>query len=400
MKLLAAIEESLSAQRLRAIRVFKPSELPAFYPRSAIAAVLYELGSESETGLLPVYVQLGMMRKGRIRGTLSSFAEMIVARSIDVTLARYTHACVAEPDESMPEWAAVAAQDVEALLGRVQDDPEGSAAEIFGPPVDVREDVEGGLVVIMRDSGLRQAHQPADPVEDDSSSEEDALDRLDAMVSTEDSEPEAAAESPEEAAARQAGEVAVYVIAHLKKHSSPVIARAVRAYVKSGTVAMAQELKITRAPRKTLGALARFARISFRASVILYDGFEIWDEVPDDLRSLIVSGLAEIRLTLGNDGIMIIAGSDVEAPEIDDQFASAIRVDWVMPELERMSEFEVAYEPALLKEWLGAATIVGSDTSALWQRVEAACAESKTMAAGAEIAAEVVDGAAAEALGA
>lgn len=400
MALLTAIEESLSGDRPRPIRVLKPSELPAYYPRSAMATVLHELGSESETGLLPVYVQLGMMRKGRIRGTLSSFAEMVVARSIEVTLARYTHACISDPDGSLPEWVAVAAQDQEALLARLQEDPAGAAAAIFGPPVDVREDVEGGLVVIMRDSGLRQAHQPADPAEDDESSEEDALDRLDAMVSTEDSEPEAAGESPEEAAAREAGEVAAYVIAHLKKHTSPVIARAVREYVKSGTAAMSQELKITRAPRKTLGALARFARLTFRGAVILYDGFEIWDEVPDDLRALIVSGLAEVRLTLGTNGVMVIAGSEVEAPEIDEQFASAIRVDWTMPELERMSEFEVAYEPELLKEWFEAAVIAGSDTSALWERVEAACANSESMAAGAEIAADVVDSAAAKALGA
>lgn len=401
LQLLAAVEDALSSERPRPVRVLKPSDLPSYYPRSAMTTALRQLGEGSETGLLPVYVQLIMMRKGRIRGTLSSLAEMVVARSVDLTIARYARRALSEPDRLLPEWAAVEALDVAGLLGRLESEPEAAVADIFGPPIDVRADVEGGLPEVMRQSGMRQQHQPADPPEDDDTSEDDAVDRLADMVGDGD-EPEAQeeveVETAEEAAAREAAEITKYVIAHAKKHVSPVLARGIRAYVKSGTAAMSQELKITRAPRKTLGALARFARLTFRSVVIIYDGFETWEEVPEDLRALVVSGLAEVRLALGKDGVIVIAASDKEAPELDDQFANAIRVDWAMPEIERVQEPELAYDAELLASWLRAATIPGADTSALWERVEAVCAGSESLAAGAALAADEVEKAAAEAV--
>lgn len=404
LQLLAAIEESLAGERPRPVRVLKPSALPAYYPRSSMVTALYELGADSETELLPVYVQMIMMRKGRIRGTLSCLAEMVVARSVDTTIARYAQGCLAQPDPSLREWEAAAELDLQGLLGRFAEEPQATVAEIFGAPVEVRSDEDGELAKIMRESGMRQAHQPVDPTEDDGTSEEDAADKLAAMVDDspelpESGEDEEDAETPEQAAARESAAISKYVIAHVKKHLSPVIARGLRTYVESGTAAMSQELKITRAPRKTLTALTRFARLTFRSVVIIYDGFEAWDDVPGDLRSLIVSGLAEVRLALGNDGVVVIAGPDVEAPEIDDQFATAIRVDWAIPEIERVQEFEVPYDPELLAQWLDAATIPGAATAALRERVEAVCAGSESMAAGAALAAEEVEKAAAEAAG-
>ena len=401
VQLLGSVEEALASERPRPIRVLKPSNIPSYYPRSAMTTALRALGAGSETGLLPVYVQLIMMRKGRIRGTLSSLAEMLVARSIDTTIARYAHRALSEPDAFLPAWAAVETLDVSGLLARLESEPEAAAADIFGAPVDVREDVDGGLPEVMRQSGIRQTHQPADPAEDDDTSEEDAADRLAEMVSDEEgpeAQTEVEGETAEEVAAREAAAIAQYVIAHAQKHISPVIARGMRAYVESGTAAMSQELKITRAPRKTLGALARFAQLTFRSVVIIYDGFETWEEVPEDLRALIVSGLAEVRLALGSNGVMLIAGSDVGAHEIDDQFANAIRVDWAMPEIEQVQEHEIPYDPELLASWMRAATIPGADTSALWQRVEAVCAGSESLAAGAALASEEIEKAAAEAV--
>lgn len=402
LRLLAAVEEALASERPRPVRVLKSSTLPSYYSRSAMTTALRELGAGTESGLLPVYVQIIMMRKGRIRGTLSSLAEMVVARSIDVTIARYAYGCLSEPDTALGEWAPIERLDIAGWLGRFEAEPEAAVADTFGPPVDVRAGVEGGLTEVMRQSGIRQAHQPADPPEDDDSSEEDAADRLAAMVSGDaetELDEEIETETPEQAAAREAAEISAYVIAHLKKHLSPVLARGLRAYVESGTAAMSQELKITRAPRKTLGAIARFARLTFRSVAIVYDGFETWEEIPEDLRALIVSGLAEVRLALGTDGVIIIAGSDAGAPEIDDQFANAIRVSWAMPEIERVQEADVPYDAELLLSWLDAAVLPGADVSSLRHRVEAACAGSAILAAGAALAADEIERAAAEAVG-
>jgi hypothetical protein len=398
LKTLSAIEEALVGERPRPVRVFKPSDVPAYYPRSAMTTLLRELGEGSETGLLPVYVQLIMMRKGRIRGTLSALAELVVARSIDTTIARYAHRALGEPDTSLPEWDAVRELDVAALVGRLETEPEATAAELFGPPVDLREWQEGGIAEVMRESGMRQAHQPIDPAEDDDASEDDALDRLEAMVGEdEDAAGESEGESEEDRVAAERVALITYVIAHARKHVSPVIARGLRVYVNSGTAAMAQELKVTRAPRKTLGALARFAGLTFRSVVIIYDGFEAWSDIPDDLRAIIVSGLSEIRLALGGYGVIVIAGPDTEAPEIDDQFATAIRVDWAMPELDQAQEPEAPCDAALLSGWLRAAVLPGVDTSALWERVEGVCAGSEDLASGVALAAQEIEKAAAEA---
>lgn len=379
LRLLSAVEESLSGERPRPVRVLKSSNLPSYYPRKAMTTILRELGAESDSGLLPVYVQLIMLRRGRVRGTLSALAEMVVARRIDTTIARYACRALSEPDATLSEWSAVAELDTAALIERFELDPEAAVKETFGAPVDLRVHVDGGLAEVMRESGIRQAEQPLDPVEDDDASEDD------------DATPELAAD----ASLDEGLAVVDYVIAHMRRHASPVLARALRAYVDSGTASMAQELKITRAPRKTIGALARFAALTFRSVVVIYDGFEAWGEVPVDLRATVVSGLSEVRIALGGHGVMVIAGSDLDAPEIDDQFANAIRVEWDMPELERSQAPDAASDEELLAGWLQAATVPGADTSALAARVAQACAGSADLAAAAARAADEIEHAAA-----
>jgi hypothetical protein len=97
-----------------------------------MTTVLRELGAESETELLPIYVQLIMMRKGRIRGTLSALAEVLVARSIDTTIARYAHRALSEPDTLLPEWEAMQEFDVGDMLRGFDEEPEATTAAVFG----------------------------------------------------------------------------------------------------------------------------------------------------------------------------------------------------------------------------------------------------------------------------
>ena len=390
LRMLSAIEEALAGERPRPVRVLKSSDLPTYYPRGAMTTVLRELGSESESGLLPVYVQLIMMRKGRVRGTLSALAEMVVARRIDTTIARYTRRALGEPDTALPEWTALSGLDVASLLERFESEPEATVADVFGAPVDLRVVVDGGLAEVMRESGIRQAGQPLDPAEDDDAAEDDAAERPAAMAGDDALGDEVTA--PQDPAEWLA--VVEYVIAHMRTHASPVLARALRTYVDSGTAAMAQELKITRAPRKTIGALVRFASLTFRSVVIIYDGLEAWGEMLVDLRAAVLSGLSEVRVALGGQGVMVIVGSDLDAPEIDDQFANAIRVNWDMPELERAQAPDAAADEELLALWLRAATVPGTDTSALLTRVVDACEGTGDLVTGAVRAADVIEHAA------
>ncbi|MBE0417668.1 MAG: hypothetical protein IBX63_07875 [Coriobacteriia bacterium] len=401
MRLLKGVDEALQAQRPRPVRVLKSSELPSYYPRSAMSVVLREVGADSETGLLTVYVPLIMMRKGRVRGTLSVVAEMVVGRSIDVTLGRYAQEALAEPDTDLPEWEAVSALDVPRLVAGFESDPRAGTESIFGAPVDLREDDPvAALEEIMRDSGVRQAHQAVDPTEDDGTLEESALDALVADVESEKVAAEGEVEEDdgeadaEEESESEATLVARYVIAHLRKHVSSVIARGVRAYVDSGTAAMAQELKVTKAPRKTLGALAAFAGLTHRSVVVLYDGFEGWVDIPEELRVTIVSGLSEVRYALGTNGVIVIAGSDLEEPDIDDQFATAVRVSWDMGELSKVEDANAPLDTRVLKGWLEDASLPGADSSRIWERVARSVESAPDLASGVTLASATIEAAA------
>ncbi len=63
-------------------------------------------------------------------------------------------------------------------------------------------------------------------------------------------------------------------------------------------MALTAELTITKAPRKTLTALVRFARLRFRKIVLIYDGFDNWSATPADIRSQITGTLSELRWML------------------------------------------------------------------------------------------------------
>lgn len=401
LKALVAIEEALHSERPKPVRILKTSDLPSYYPRSAMSVVLRELGAQTKTGLLTCYVPLIMMRKGRIRGTLSVVAEMVVGRGIDTTIARYASTALRDPDTTLPEWEAVAALDVTALIERFETAPQATVEEVFGAPDELREEgADDSLQGVMREAGMRQVHQTADPQEGDDTPEESALDELVAEVESETSsaddknEISGDEEEPEPEPEPESALVVRYVIAHMRVHASKVLARALRAYVASGTAAMTQELKITRAPRKTLGALAKLAGLTYRSVVVLYDGFEGWEEIPDDLRLTIVSGLSEVRYALGAHGTIVIAGSDKEQPEIDDQFANAIRVSWDMSELPQVESPEAPLDMTILEGWFHSATLPGADASKTWKLVADSVGSAKDLVSGVALASATVEDAA------
>ncbi len=68
-----------------------------------------------------------------------------------------------------------------------------------------------------------------------------------------------------------------YVIEYAQVHVSPVIARALRVYRERGQVAAAAEFKVTKAPRKTLGALVRSLAHSYDDVVVILGEFEYWN---------------------------------------------------------------------------------------------------------------------------
>ena len=384
-RLLGAIDAAASEERSRPVRVVKSSEVPNYYLISTLALSLSQLGERKDIGVLPVYVPLTMMRLGKARGPLSQLADIIAGPSLGRTLAAHARSALGTPDTTLGEWTVLADADLAPLLERLESEPAEAIAEIYGPPEITRdkEDPTGAIEGVMRKGTARQSILPEEPDEDAATAEESDIDQAIAAVAEipevegelEEQELDAVVEEAEGPDPEQEFRAAVgdYLIAHLIAHFSPVLGRAVRAYREQGTAAMSQELKITRAPRKTIAALARFATLCFRKMVFVYDQLDQWPEIPDDARVAIVSGLSDVRFALGSTGVICVLAGDDGAPEIDELFMGAPRVEWDMSELIRL---QGAGDPPADREallaWLESAMLPDADADALRALVEEA----------------------------
>jgi hypothetical protein len=162
--------------------------------------------------------------------------------------------------------------------------------------------------------------------------------------------------SPEEDADRA---ILDYIVEYTKVHLSPVIARALRVYRDRGLVALTAELTITKAPRKTLAAIVRFARVRFRKIVIIYDGFDNWAQTPADVRSEITGTLSELRWMLEEDAVVGIVVQPGKVPELEEQFGAGVHVDWDFPGVVGLEEAPDAIDVGMIDRWLAAATPKG-----------------------------------------
>lgn len=377
--MLSAVYGTAGQERSRPVHLIKSRDVPNSYHIRAMSRFIPQVGSVAGMHFLPVYVPLIMMRMGRIRGPLSMLAELLTARDVDLTIAAYAREAIASPDTDLPEWSGLTNEDVSDALARIDENPADWVAELFGSPEDVRvEERVPEIERIMKDASQREQLLEPDPTEEADS------------VEVEEGELEVSSEIIEHVNPLDRPFVR-YVLAHVKQHLSPVIARGLRSYVTSGTAAMTQELKITRAPRKTLAALGRFARYQFDKVVLIFDNFEGWDMVPDSLRAEILGGLTEIRYALGPNGILVIAGGDGDAPEVDEQFAGAHQVRWDMEELGRVFAADAPNDVAALHAWLDAAALPDADLSELHDRVEAVAASAEDLASAARAACGVIE---------
>ena len=324
MHLLAALDSEAARERSRPIWVSKSEDIPDFYTRIPLAETLTVLSDNEDLDLLAAYVPFFMMRHGRIRSALEMLAEKLAMTSIGVTLAEYSKAALSDPDPELLEASGLSREEALALAERFSASPAETSAEVFGEDLTVR--AEGpGVDEIVGSGGRRMSALEADPEADGEGQ--------DATPVTEPGQPELDVEGESEPAASELPAHLVYLIEHVRTHVSPVLARGIVAYIDGGAYALSQELKITRGPRKTLAAIARFATYRFRKVVIIYDQFDSWYVAPDDLRIRIAGALAEIRMLLSTTGILVFLAGDLELTEIRDQFMGSREVPWTMAPL-------------------------------------------------------------------
>jgi hypothetical protein len=287
------------------------------------------------------------MRLGRVRSTLQIVAERIAFRDFNTTLALYVERIIAEPDESLIAYQVLGSEALAAYQARFAENPTDAVADVFGVakverrpelaevadtrPMDLLSDVEEGDDAPELDGAIGDAPGTEVILSDEQTPEED-IDRA----------------------------ILDYIVEHTKVHLSPVIARALRVYKDRGLVALTAELTITKAPRKTLSALVRFARIRFRKIVLIYDGFDNWAQTPSEVRSQITSTLSELRWMLESDAVVAIMVERGGVPELEEQFGAGTHVDWDFPGLIALEESPDALDPQMIDRWLASAAMHGT----------------------------------------
>lgn len=334
--LVAAAETGRSAL----IWVTKSNEIASFFHTFAQSDVEQRMLVDDTLGMLPCYVQLYMARVGRIRSALNVLAERLATRSFELTLAELARTIASEPDTDLPAWKEMDPAAWQEFITALDADAPSAVRGCFGEYVLQRASVE------IPPTDIREVSLEIEPEESDDTPETDSF--TETLPSGEVPQ----ADDPQ-------SQVRAFIVAHTRSHFSPVIARALKSYADEGYGQLIQELKITRAPRKTFKALIHLASLRYRRVVFIYDGLENWSAVPEDLQVKYIASLTEIRAMAGRYGTVVFLAEEGAAPELEDQFGIGQRIDWSFPHLTKINEKPGVVDTAAIQHWLDAATIPG-----------------------------------------
>ncbi len=345
--LFAQLVSRAASERPGVVIVDKSPDIPSYYPLRAIGNVESMLINDDALRVLHAYIPLFTLRRGRIRSTLAVVAERLAFRSFDQTLAVLLERVLARPDESIPSYAEAAGGPLDTLAERLSADPLAAVEEYFGA-AELERRPELAEVVDIRLAGL-----DADVVEDENALEVDAT--VGDAPGTGIALP--APDEGDDAEARE--RVVAYVLDYVATHLSPVIARGLRMYRERGLAALSAELKVTRAPRKTLRAVVELACASFKKVAIIYDGFENWNAIEPDTKTKILGAFTEMAGLLEDRAIFCFLLERGVADEIREAFPAAHRVRWDFGNLERLQTGRDPLDTAIAREWYDAATLPG-----------------------------------------
>lgn len=368
-RLLVALAKAKAAERAKPIVVIKSADVPSSYPSNAISAVEAALINDASLNIVHAYIQLYMMRKGRVRSTLGIVGERVAFRSFDETLARYLALVLEEPDDKLASYQVLGADELARFAEAFRADPVGVTDEYFGKPR-IEKRPELARVTDIRLSGLE-----ADVEESESSPEIDSSvgDAPGAGVGL------ASADEADEDDEQKRQAVVDYLIEYTAAHLSKVVARGLRVYRERGMAAMTTEWNITKAPRKTLKAVAEFASARFDKLAVIYDGFDSWAQISEDLRHTIVVTLSEMRWMLERTAVFVLLLEEGVAPELEEQFGAAERIRWDFPALVRVQKDPDVYDAEIVGDWLTAASLSDETSLTLDDPVLAVLAEKADM---------------------
>lgn len=322
--------------------VVRKADLPSQYMNRAIAHAEFSLANDEDLNILYGYVQLFMMRVGPIRATLGVVGERLMWRDFERTLVAYVGSVLEHPDEELVSYSALGPDGLSTFSSEYSDDPAGAVRRVFGAEVGERHPELASA------GDMRAAGFEGDGDETDSSPEMD----------------ETIGDAPgnrvllAEAAQTMADEdkaVLDYVIEYAKVHLSSVVARALRIYRERGLAAAADELRVTKAPRKTLAKVIELASVRFDKVCLMFDGFEAWLDVDPDVRSRLVGSLSDLRWKTAGNAIPVFFIAEGDAPEIEETFSSATVVEWAFRGLEPMQSQPGVLLADVVERWLSCA---------------------------------------------
>lgn len=138
---------------------------------------------------------------------------------------------------------------------------------------------------------------------------------------------------------------------------------------------MAQEFRVTKAPRKTLAAVTRLARSRYRKVAVLFDSFEQWLQIDQDLRSKLAGAMSEMRWKLAGDALMVFFVAPGQAPELEETFRGTDVLDWGYAELAALQENGDTFDADSVNRWLRAAALDESSAMTVADPVLAAIAD-------------------------
>lgn len=361
-RLLGAIYAASLEDAPRPIRVVKDADIPGSYTLAAGAHAEHALAVDDTLNILHAYIQLFMFKNGVMRGTLGVLAERLAFRDIITTLVPFVRQALTTPDQSLPSWAALGPEQAEAFVERFEADPEAAVIAVLGEPVVERHDE------------LIEVLDPRRGDLEDDGEEEDLTDEVDDTIGDAPGTAVLLAASAEDQ--DDTRPVLDYLIDYTREHLSPVVARGLRMYRERGLAALSEELKITKAPRKTAGKLAELATMRFRKIALIYDEFAAWPDVPAELRSQVTASLTRLRWRLDGQAVMVLMLANGEAPELEESFTSDRSVDWTFKNLYVLQEPMDSLPQAVIEDWIASATVPGREPAKLsepgYQRLLAA----------------------------
>jgi hypothetical protein len=345
-RLLAAVQQRSLEEAPKPLWVKKNGDIPSYYSLNAMSHAESYLAVDDELNVLYSYNPVFTWKIGLVRSTLGVIAERLSFRDFAKTLEMYVAKVLASPDRELASYQVLGPERLADFEERFRSDPVGAIESLVGS-AEVERRPELAEV-----ADLRRLSMEDDGEEIDSSAE------IDGSVGDAPGTPQLLAEAAERMDSNNAA-VFDYLIEYTRAHVSPVVARGTRVYRDRGMVALAEELKVTKAPRKTLARLVEFAGTRYRKVAFIYDSFENWRDIEPDLRSKLVGALSDLRWKMAGPAFPVLVFDPEEAPELEEAFGNAGHVDWSFAGLAPIEEQPGVLLEDVVNAWLEAATLSG-----------------------------------------